>query len=540
MVRRARTSFEAGDWAGLRRASEERLLLYPRRVTDVVVELARLSLWHPIPVDRVRNRFLTAIESRPDREVAETFFNSAIRRLLGTQGVDHGSEFLDLAPPVLAEDGVATRLAAADGAELPALIDGALTVLGPRVTWEDRGRDGARIVERLRQNVPDVERGAELAILPEPLIRNRRAFLVARLTTDRRAVPFVVALAAGPRGLAVDALLTTEDEASMVFSFTRSYFQVEVEHPRKWVAFLNSLLPSKRLDELYTAIGYYKHGKREFYQQLQRLLREPDVRFEPAEGARGLVMLVFTLKPMNSVFKVIKDRPDPPKTVSRREVLAKYQFVFLQEHGGRLADSQEFEGLAMPKRAFEPPVLDELTRLARDTVTERGENLVFSHLYTERRMTPLDVYLRQVGPDQARAAVLDFGQAIKDLALLNIFPGDMLTKNFGITRHGRAVFYDYDEICPVTACAFRNFPRPRSEEDELAAEPWYPVHDGDMFPEEWERFLRFPEPLHREFLHHHGDLFTTGYWNDVIGRLSSGEISEPAPYSAIRRFGASA
>jgi isocitrate dehydrogenase kinase/phosphatase len=243
---------------------------------------------------------------------------------------------------------------------------------------------------------------------------------------------------------------------------------------------------------------------------------------------------------MNSVFKVIKDRPDPPKTVSRREVLAKYQFVFLQEHGGRLADSQEFEGLAMPKRAFEPPVLDELTRLARDTVTERGENLVFSHLYTERRMTPLDVYLRQVGPDQARAAVLDFGQAIKDLALLNIFPGDMLTKNFGITRHGRAVFYDYDEICPVTACAFRNFPRPRSEEDELAAEPWYPVHDGDMFPEEWERFLRFPEPLHREFLHHHGDLFTTGYWNDVIGRLSSGEISEPAPYSAIRRFGASA
>jgi isocitrate dehydrogenase kinase/phosphatase len=370
------------------------------------------------------------------------------------------------------------------------------------------------------------------------LIRNRRAFLVARLTTGHRSVPFVVALTSGPDGIAADALLTSEDEASIVFGFTRSYFQVEVDVPRRWVAFLHSLLPTKRLDELYTALGYYKHGKREFYQQLQRLLAEPDVQFEPAEGARGLVMLVFALKPMNSVFKVIKDRPDPPKTVSRREVAAKYQFVFLQEHGGRLADSQEFEGLAMPRRTFAPPVLEELTTLARDTVKERGDQLVFSHLYTERRMTPLDVYLRKAEPDRAREAVIDFGQAIKDLALLNIFPGDMLTKNFGVTRHGRLVFYDYDEICAVTACNFRNFPRPRTDEDELAAEPWYPVREGDMFPEEWERFLRFPEPLHQAFLAHHQDLFSTGYWERVVARLASGEITEPAPYSPLRAFGA--
>jgi isocitrate dehydrogenase kinase/phosphatase len=298
------------------------------------------------------------------------------------------------------------------------------------------------------------------------------------------------------------------------------------------VAFLRSLLPGKRLDEIYTVLGYHKHGKREFYQELVRTLEESGARFEVAEGVRGMVMVVFALKPLNVVFKVIRDRAVPPKQVTRREVMEKYELVFRQEYGGRLADTQQFEDLSLPADAFDPEVRDELLLHAADTVRQVGDWLVFDHLYTERRMTPLDIHLRGAPAADARQAVIDFGMAIRELAGINVFPGDMLAKNFGVTRHGRVVFYDYDEIVPLDTVVFRTLPEPTTYEQEMAAEPWFPVREHDVFPEEFERFLRFQPPLHEYFMGRHGELFTAAYWQDVQERVARDGVSEQPPYTA--------
>lgn len=521
--------FEAAEWDGLGADAEARLLLYPKAVARLVVRLGQLSLWQAIPLPLVRRRFATAVASRPDADIALTFYNSAVRRLQGTVGVDQAIEFLDLEPaPWPGEPELRHRPIEHQG-ELAPAIGEALDSLG-FFRFSDRKREAAKIAARLRRDRPDVEHGGDLAWIPAPFVRNRRAFLIGRLTTTHEAGPVVVALVHGADGLIAEAVVDTADDASIVFGFTRSYFQTEVRNPRATVGFLRSLLPTKRIDELYTVIGYHRHGKREFYQELHRTLADPDIRFEPIEGTPGMVMIAFVLRPMNAVFKVIRDRALPPKLVTRREVMAKYRFVFLKEHGGRLADTQEFEGLALPKRAFSPSVEAELVEQAKETLRDGGDQWILRHLYTERRMTPLDVFLRSAPANLAEAAVVDFGRAIKELAGINVFPGDLLAKNFGVTRHGRVVFYDYDEICSIADCRFRTMPAPRSFDDEIAAEPWFSVRDNDVFPEEFERFIRFPEPLHQRFRSHHRDLFSADFWNGIRHRVLSGETTEPPPY----------
>ncbi len=527
-TRSAISRFEARDWTGLQADAEARLLLYPDSVAPLVAALGRLSLWQSLPLQAVRLRYASLVHQRPDREIAETFYNSAIRRLHGTTGVDEAAEFLDLGPPEFPEASATQTIQFSDAAELVAGLMRMIESLGLS-GWADLRRDATRMAARLRKEVPGLAAGGTLTWLPSPFIRNRRAFLIGRIRTAGHEGPLVAAAVAGMAGLAVEALVLTPDEASIVFGFSRSHFLADLPDPRAAVAFLQSLLPTKRLDEIYTVIGYHRHGKREFYQGLYGLLRDPEVRFEPIEGVPGMVMLAFVLKPMNAVFKIIKDRPEPPKQVSRREVMTKYQFVFLTEHGGRLADTQEFTGLSLPDQAFTDSVRRDLTT-ARETVKPVGDRWVFKHLYTERRMTPLDVFLRTAPSEAAEAAIVDFGRAIKELAGINIFPGDMLAKNFGVTRHGRVIFYDYDEICSLTDCSFRRIPEATRFEDEMAAEPWFSVRESDVFPEEFERFIRFPEPLHRIFRRHHRDLFTAEFWNGVRTRVAGGDITEPAPY----------
>ncbi len=529
LTRQVRQDFERRDWRAMEGRVEARLLLYGRVVQQAVVEVSRLSHWHPVPPDILFRRYANLVADRPDADIGRTFYNSAIRRILGTVGVNPAAEFLDLGPPTLHEGSVAETLPLPAGETPTASIVTAFERLGFRA-WADLRGDAAWVAGRMSEALPELAAGGTLDLLPEPLVRNRRAFLVGRVTTSARRVPLIVPIVPHPDGLRPDAVLLTPDEASIVFGFTRSYFHVDVAAPRAAVAFIHSLIPAKRIDELFTVLGYHKQGKREFYQALERIVAEPGRHFEPAPGVEGMVMVVFALPPLNAVFKVIKDRPDPPKTVTRREVMEKYRFVFVTEHGGRLADSQEFEGLSLPERAFAPEVHTQLIQDAAGSVTRKDGRLLLSHLYTERRMTPLDVYLRSASEADARAAVVDFGHAIRELAGINIFPGDMLAKNFGVTRHGRVVFYDYDEISALTACQFRSIPAPRTEEDELAAEPWYPVRDGDVFPEEFERFLRFPEPLHGAFRAEHAALFTPGYWQEVQARVARGDLTEPPPY----------
>ncbi|MCH7779489.1 MAG: bifunctional isocitrate dehydrogenase kinase/phosphatase, partial [Acidobacteria bacterium] len=366
--------------------------------------------------------------------------------------------------------------------------------------------------------------------------RNKGCYIVGRLVTCGDWNPFVLALTHGDRGIEIDAVLMDENDVSVLFSFARSYFQVLTEQPRQMIAFLRSIMPLKPLAELYISLGFHKHGKAEQFRALAAHLERSEDRFESAAVDKGMVMLVFGLAGYDLIFKVIRDRFAYPKRVTRKQVRERYELVFRHDRVGRLVDAQEFEQLRFRRDRFSPELLEELLAECASTVEDDGETLTFRHLYTERRVTPLNLYLRNADRESGRRALLDYGRAIKELAAANVFPGDFLLKNFGVTRHGRVVFYDYDELCPLSDCRFRELPPARHDEDEFSAEPWFGVGANDIFPEEFRRFLGLPKALRSSFETHHGDLFRVGFWKDLQERHRAGEVVDVFPYPARRRL----
>jgi isocitrate dehydrogenase kinase/phosphatase len=247
-------------------------------------------------------------------------------------------------------------------------------------------------------------------------------------------------------------------------------------------------------------------------------------------------MMVFTLPAFNVVFKVIRDRFRPPKETSREEVMERYRLVFARDRVGRLADAQEFEHLHFPRGRFAPELLEDLVAAAGDAVRVEGDDVTVRHLYTERRLRPLDLYLREAPEAAAHAAVVEYGNAIRDLACANIFPGDLLLKNFGVSRHGRVIFYDYDELTLLSEVNFRALPTAGSHEEEMSAEPWFSMDDRDVFPEQFLPFLLPPGPLRETFLAHHADLLTVAFWRKLQRLQAAGEIPDFHPYPAERRL----
>jgi isocitrate dehydrogenase kinase/phosphatase len=361
------------------------------------------------------------------------------------------------------------------------------------------------------------------------------AYLVGRLRGGDAIVPLVVVLRNEPQGLEVDAVLTSDRDVSVLFSFTRSHFQVAVRHPADVVRFLQSILPRKPLPEIYISIGHPKHGKTGMYRDLFGHLRRSLDRFDFARGDTGMVMIVFDLRSYDYVFKVIRDRFAAPKKNTRADVLNRYKLVFAHDRAGRMIEAQEFEHLTFELRRFTPELLQELTTAAAGTVEVKGEEVHIHHLYFERRVRPLNLFLREQDGQVAERVVVDYGQAIRDLARTNIFPGDLLLKNFGVTRHGRVTFYDYDELTLVTECEFRDLPQARDAEEELAAEPWYFVGEHDVFPEEFVNFLGLRADLRRIFLERHAEVLTADFWRDLKARHQAGEVLHVLPYPAERR-----
>jgi isocitrate dehydrogenase kinase/phosphatase len=354
---------------------------------------------------------------------------------------------------------------------------------------------------------------------------------------ESTAVPLVLCLRhPDQRGIQLDAVLLSELEISILFSYTRAYFRAEVTCPYGLVRQLRTLMPHKRLADLYNGLGYHRHGKTELYRDFVTYLRTTSELFQMAEGTRGMVMLVFTMSGYDVVFKLIKDRFDPPKTTSAADVKRSYRLVFEHERAGRLVEAHEFEHLCIPRERFEESLLQLLLAEASHTVRVEGDDVLIAHCYIERRVRPLNLYLLEEKETRVVAAALDYGQAIKDLAAANVFAGDIFTKNFGVTRTGRVVFYDYDELVDLTDCNFRDLPEPQTIEQEMAAEPWYTVRDNDIFPEEFPRFLGLPEPARRVFNQQHGDLFTPRYWREVQARIRAGDYPEVFPYAASCRL----
>jgi len=403
------------------------------------------------------------------------------------------------------------------------------------VPWDDLPGDAARAAATLAGRAGDREVAA-IELVRAPFYRGKGAYLVGQIHARAGRLPLLLALRNPEGRLLLDAALFTEDEISVVFSFAHSYFFVDLDRPREMIDFLATLLPLKPIPDLWSAVGFHRHAKTELYRLLLQHLAGTTERFEIAPGQRGLVMIVFTLPGLDIVFKVIRDRFPAPKTVTHEEVREKYRLVFHHDRAGRLVDAQEFEHLEFPADRFEARLLAELTTSASESVAVRGGNVVLRHLYTERRLTPLDVFLRTAPPAEALGAVLDYGQVLRDLAATNIFPGDMLIKNFGVSRHGRLIFYDYDELCLLTDCRFRELPEPSTAEEELAAEPWYFVGERDIFPEEFRAFLGLHGELLDRFRQSHGELLEPAFWRRMQDLHRRGVLPDIYPYSAARRL----
>jgi isocitrate dehydrogenase kinase/phosphatase len=366
--------------------------------------------------------------------------------------------------------------------------------------------------------------------------RGKGAYLVGRVFAGHVEMPLALAMHHGPHGVTVGAALLTDDDLSVLFSYTQSAFHVEVDRPGELVGFLSAVMPRKRRSELYNAIGFTKHAKTELYRDLMGHVATTDERFEIAPGIAGLVMIVFTIPDYDVVFKVIRDRFPYPKQTTRRQIMSKYRLVFRHDRAGRLIDASEFEHLRFPRDRFDGPLLDELAREATKSVEIGDRDVVIHHVYIERKVIPLDLYVRQSNSIKARAAILDYGRAIKNLAASNIFPGDMLLKNFGVTRSGRVVFYDYDELMLLTDCRFREIPDTDDPLDNMSADPWFGVGENDIFPEEFRRFMGIEDDLREAFEERHGDLFGVRFWQRVQDRLRAGEIIEIFPYKRTRRL----
>lgn len=540
---RARYCFQKRLWHQGQLDSVERLDLYKKLIDRVVNEIRDLL------AERVQEKLVWAsmkavysglISQRDDWELAETFFNSVTRRIFATVGLNPQIEFVDTdfdSPPTPSSKPVYKTIA--NPGSLVQLVRDILGNYDLGVEYEDFERDVGATVREITARLEKTDAfQVERAEMIEPVFyRSKGAFLIGRLCGERGLLlPFTIALLHLDKGLAVDAVLLEEDELNIVFSFTRSYFHVQVARPYDMVWFLKSIMPQKRAAELYISLGFNKHGKTELYRNLLEHLTTSSDQFEIARGIPGMVMTVFTLPSYDMVFKIIRDRFDFPKTNTPQEVMAKYQLVFKHDRAGRLIDAQEFEHLKFERSRFSEPLLTELQRLAAKTVTIGTNYVIIRHAYIERRVTPLNLYLQEVDEAAAMAAVIDCGNSIKDLAATNIFVGDMLLKNFGVTRHGRIVFYDYDELTSVTGCNFRNFPEPSSYDEEMAAEPWYNVDENDVFPEEFKTFLGLQGILRELFIQYHSNLFSVEYWRKLQERLCRGEILDIFPYQDKKRL----
>jgi isocitrate dehydrogenase kinase/phosphatase len=541
ITQRARQRFEARDWRGSQKDAVERIELYTRYVDNTAEMMTRRlgedaherAIWSSI-----KRRFDEIITTLPDHEFAKTFFSSVTRTTFGTVGVDPAVEFiaLDLDPLASVASHVETKVYVNRGA-IELLVEELLTDFRFRTPYRDFDRSVHRVAEEIKAAV---ERGGErrhvetIEVIKEVFYQMTRAYLVGRISGRGWTLPFVVALRNGTSGVVVDAIMLEEATVSVLFSFTRSYFHVDLAHVGEVVQFLKTILPLKRVSELFTVLGRAKQGKTERYRELFSHLQHSNDQFVLAPGEKGLVMICFTLPSFDVVFKLIRDKFPVQKNILREDVLVKYDLVFKHDRAGRLVDAQEFKRIKFPKARFAPELLEELLTEAANTARVEGDELLIDHLYIERRMTPLNLFLRQAECEPAEKAVLDYGQAIRDLAGTNIFPGDLLLKNFGVTRHGRVIFYDYDELCLVTDCRFREIPQSSHDEDDMRADAWFYVGENDVFPETFINFLGFDAHLKKVFLEAHAEVLTAEWWRGIQARLREGDLLEVLPYHRHR------
>ncbi|MBK0394969.1 bifunctional isocitrate dehydrogenase kinase/phosphatase [Ramlibacter algicola] len=564
----AKQRFEQADWHAQQRAQRERIAFYDKRVREAVVRLEQefqagkqpMEVWH-----QAKLHYIGLLINHHQPELAETFFNSVTTKIL--HRTYFNNDFIFVRPAVSTEFIENEEPAAAPTyrAYYPTRdtllenIERIVTNFQLRREFDDLRRDAQAVLEAMSARLVGVKLRAnfQVQVLSSLFFRNKGAYVVGKLINGFNEVPFALPILHDDQGkLVIDACLFGEDDLQMLFSFARAYFMVDMEIPAAYVQFLRSLMPRKPRGEIYTALGLAKQGKTLFYRDFLYHLKHSSDRFRVAPGIPGMVMLVFDLPSFPYVFKVIKDHFPPQKDTTREQVQAKYLLVKQHDRVGRMADTLEYSVVAFARSRFDDALLDALQREAPsqleigDLDGDGHEEVVIKHLYIERRMIPLNIYLAEAfdaiehgdpaiaaaAREQVEHAVVEYGNAIKDLVAANIFPGDMLWKNFGVTRNGKVVFYDYDEIEYLTDCNFRAVPKARTEEEEMSGEVWYQVGPRDIFPETFAPFLLGNPSVKEVFLRHHADLLDPAFWQTHKERIRAGHVHDVFPYEQDKRF----
>ncbi|MEK8049706.1 bifunctional isocitrate dehydrogenase kinase/phosphatase [Ideonella sp. DXS22W] len=547
--REAKRRFEQADWHGQQRAQRERIEFYDIRVDECVQRLQTgfdIGTLADDTWQQVKLHYIGLLVDHHQPELAETFFNSVTTRILHHSYFRN--DFIFVRPAVSTE-----YIENDEPAALPTYRAYYPTRETLRETlirivdnfqlqreFEDLERDIDDVMLALRDEVGGNVRlraNFQIQVLSSLFFRNKGAYIIGKIVNGFASTPFALPILYGASGkLLIDTALFTEDDLLMLFSFARAYFMVDMEIPSAYVQFLRSLMPRKPRSELYAALGLQKQGKNAFYRDFLYHLRHSSDKFRIAPGIKGMVMLVFDLPSFPYVFKVIKDYYPPQKDTTREQIKGKYLLVKTHDRVGRMADTLEYTSVAFERARIEQELIDELMKFCPSLIEEDGDQLIIKHLYIERRMIPLNIYLQDATPEQMNHAVIEYGNAIKDLVAANIFPGDMLWKNFGVTRHGKVVFYDYDEIEYITDCNFRRVPAPRNEEEEMSGEIWYAVGPKDVFPETFGPFLLGNPQVREIFMKHHGDLLDAAFWQGHKERILAGHVHDVFPYEPHKRF----
>ena len=543
IAQQAKARFERGDWHGIRKLARDRIEFYDTRVREAVnkirTDFGLTASGRQLIDDRlwqnVKREYVRLLAGHFQPELAETFFNSVCCKILHRSYFHN--DFIFVRPAVstgyLESEPTSYRVyyPLAEGwrdAARRMIVD-----LGLACPFVDIERDltliGQVVREHLGRNFQPAS-DCQLQVLRSLFFRNKGAYLIGRFINDGELLPFAVPILRNSRGrLYLDAILLGTEQIEPLFNFARAYFMADMPVPSAYVQFLSTLMPTKPESELYTMLGFHKQGKTIFYRDLLHHLKHSHDRFVIAPGIKGLVMLVFTLPSFPYVFKVIRDKRY--KEVSAEFIRSQYQLVKAHDRVGRMADTWEYSGVPFPKDRLDPHLLAELRKYIPSLLEDEGDSVLIRHLYIERRMVPLNIYLETADPEQLEAAIIEYGDAIKDMVAANIFPGDMLYKNFGVTRHGRVVFYDYDEVAYLTDCHFRRIPAPRTPEDEMSAEPWYAVGPHDVFPEEFGTFLLGNPDIRAAFMKHHAELLEPEYWQVRQKRIREGRLDNVFPYA---------
>ncbi len=550
----AKQRFEQADWRGQQRAQRERIEFYDLRVDEAVTLLEQRYQASALPTDvwqQVKLHYIGLLTNHRQPELAETFFNSVCTRLLHHSYFHN--DFIFVRPALSTEYIENDEPAAQPTYRCYYPSHDTLRDTFMRIVWnfqldlefEDLGRDIDCVLQAISRELGNFRwrTNFQVQVLSSLFYRNKGAYIVGKIVNGFTETAFALPIlhlesspAEAPGLLYIDAALFGEDDLLMLFSFARAYFLVDMEVPSAYVQFLRSLMPRKPRSEIYSALGLQKQGKNLFYRDFLNHLRHSSDKFRIAPGIKGMVMLVFDLPSYPFVFKVIKDFYPPQKDTTREQIQRKYLLVKQHDRVGRMADTLEYTRVAFPRHRFEEELVAELKHFCPSLIEEHGDDLIIHHLYIERRMVPLNIYLQEASPAQLQHAVVEYGNAIKDLVAANIFPGDMLWKNFGVTRHGKVVFYDYDEIEYLTDCNFREVPTPRNEEDEMSGEVWYPVGKHDVFPETFGPFLLGHGEVREAFMAHHADLLEPAFWQTHKQRILAGHVHDVFPYDPHKRF----